>query len=185
VRADYVDSEKRVYLRSGDIAPAFSAPDDEGKPWRSADHVGKRVIVLYFYLGDFMPPCSKEAVAIQKELGRLRNAGAEVVGVSGDAVGNHELFKRNYRLKFPLLSDEKGVVCRDFGVARSGGGEFRWKDPEGKEVRIARGVTAARWLFVIGLDGKILHKDCLVSPSDPLRTVWPVLLNLPRQTDLP
>jgi peroxiredoxin len=143
------------------------------------------VIVLYFYLGDFMPACSKEALAFQKDLGRLRSVGAESVGVSGDGIANHDLFKRTYRLKFPLLSDEKGVVCREFGVAWSGGGEFHWKDPEGKEVLIARGVTASRWLFVIGTDGKIMHKDCQVNPTDPLRTVWPVLLKSGNQSELP
>jgi peroxiredoxin Q/BCP len=185
VRADYVETEKRVYLRLGDAAPAFAATDDAGKTWRSADHFGKRVVVLYFYLGDFMPPCTKEALAIQKELGRLAGVGAEIVGVSGDEVANHQLFKKTHRLKFPLLSDPKGVLCREYGVAQSGGGEFRFKDREGKEATMSRGITASRWLFVIGTDGRILHKNSAVDPANPLRTAWPVLLNAPRGPQLP
>jgi peroxiredoxin Q/BCP len=185
LRADYVETEKRVYLRPGDAAPAFAATDDAGKAWRSADHFGKRVVILYFYLGDFMPPCTKEALAIQKELSRLAGVGAEIVGVSGDEVANHQLFKKAHRLKFSLLSDPKGVLCREYGVAQSGGGEFRFKDREGKETTMARGITASRWLFVIGTDGRILHKNPAVDPANPLRTVWPVLRNAPRGPQLP
>ena len=33
--------EKAVDLKVGDVAPAFTAKDDAGKDWKSADHVGK------------------------------------------------------------------------------------------------------------------------------------------------
>ena len=29
--------------------PAFEATDDEGKVWKSTDHIGKKMVVLYFY----------------------------------------------------------------------------------------------------------------------------------------
>ncbi len=40
-------------VKVGDAAPSFEATDDQGKPWKSSDHVGKKVIVVYFYPGDF------------------------------------------------------------------------------------------------------------------------------------
>ena len=36
-------------LKVGDKAPAFEAVDDQGKPWKSQEHVGKKVVVLYFF----------------------------------------------------------------------------------------------------------------------------------------
>lgn len=36
-------------VKVGDPAPAFQAVDAQGKPWKSADHVGKNVVVLWFY----------------------------------------------------------------------------------------------------------------------------------------
>jgi peroxiredoxin Q/BCP len=175
--AVYADNndEVRVVLNPGDRAPAFVSTDEGGKPWRLADHVGRRVLVLYFYLGDFMPDATKEALAFQKELGRLRAAGVELVGVSGDATGNHELFKKAHDLKFTLLSDEKGELCKQYGVARSGGGTYRIKDRQGQEVELERGVTPSRWLFVIGRDGKVAHRDINVNYADPTRKLWPVL----------
>jgi peroxiredoxin Q/BCP len=33
------------------------------------------------------------------------------------------------------------------------------------EAKLTRGVTASRWTFVIGLDGKILHKNTNVNAA--------------------
>ena len=45
-------------LKVGDPAPAFEAVDDLGQPWKSADHVGKKYVVVYFFPGDFTPGCT-------------------------------------------------------------------------------------------------------------------------------
>lgn len=36
-------------LQVGDPAPAFQAKADSGKLWKSADHVGKGIVVVYFF----------------------------------------------------------------------------------------------------------------------------------------
>lgn len=36
-------------LKVGDVAPAFEAKADDGKVWKSEDHVGKKTMVVYFY----------------------------------------------------------------------------------------------------------------------------------------
>jgi peroxiredoxin Q/BCP len=40
-------------VKVGDAAPAFGAPDDAGKAWTSADHVGKKIVVVYFFPAAF------------------------------------------------------------------------------------------------------------------------------------
>jgi peroxiredoxin Q/BCP len=40
-------------LKVGDKAPAFESTDDGGKAWKSADHVGKKIIVVYFFPAAF------------------------------------------------------------------------------------------------------------------------------------
>lgn len=40
-------------LKVGDPAPAFQALDASGKTWSSADHVGKKILVVYFYPASF------------------------------------------------------------------------------------------------------------------------------------
>ena len=36
-------------LKVGDAAPSFESTDDQGKPFKSSDHVGKKVVVVYFF----------------------------------------------------------------------------------------------------------------------------------------
>jgi peroxiredoxin Q/BCP len=45
--------DKPVDLKKGDAAPAFTGTDHEGKAWKSADHVGKKVLVVYFFPAAF------------------------------------------------------------------------------------------------------------------------------------
>src|SRR5262249_39394556 len=92
--ASVIRSGTPVDLKVGDKAPAFQAQDDTGKLWKSADHVGKKIMVVYFYPADFTGGCTKEACAYRDDYGKLKEKGVDVVGVSGDAVHNHELFKK-------------------------------------------------------------------------------------------
>lgn len=40
---------EKVDLKVGDKAPAFQAKDDQGNDWKSKDHVGKKIVVVYFF----------------------------------------------------------------------------------------------------------------------------------------
>jgi peroxiredoxin Q/BCP len=40
-------------LKVGDAAPKFEAPDDTGKAWKSEDHVGKKIVVVFFFPAAF------------------------------------------------------------------------------------------------------------------------------------
>ena len=40
-------------LKVSDKAPIFESVDENGKPWKSSDVVGKKIIVLYFYPAEF------------------------------------------------------------------------------------------------------------------------------------
>jgi peroxiredoxin Q/BCP len=174
--ADHVDPEKLPYLCPGDRAPAFACIDDEGREWKSSRHYGKKVLAVCFYLGDFFKPCTEELCVLRDHHGELAAEDVEIIAVSGDTVENHQLFKKTYRLNFPLLADQKGAVCRAFGVALSGGGQHRIKHPEThEEITLTRGVTAPRWTFLIGKDGKILHKQTNVNIKEQPRQILEML----------
>src|SRR4051812_36173930 len=79
-------TDKAVVLQVGDVAPTFRLKDDRGEDWSSADHVGKKWVVVYFYPGDFTPGCTAQARAFTAGMADLVKQGVEVVGVSGDSV---------------------------------------------------------------------------------------------------
>jgi len=154
----FITPQSTFGLSVGDKAPVFDATDDQRQPWKSADHVGRKVMVVFFYVADMSTASAKRAAAFQNNLKTLTDRGVEVVGVSGDAVANHQLFKKANSLSFTLLSDERGQVARKFGVRVGPGGSFR-KRIDGKTVTLKRAVTLDRQTFVIGLDGKVVLKQ--------------------------
>jgi peroxiredoxin Q/BCP len=168
-------------LNEGDLAPKFQALDDQGQTWKSADYVGQSVVVVYFYPADMSGMCTQQARAFQERLDDLKKAAVTVVGVSGDSVKNHQLFKKTNSLNFPLLADEDGKVARAFGVPVRDGGKMT-RVVEGKPKLLVRGVTAQRWTFVIGMDGKILDKNTEVNAEADCLSVLKVVGQLTAST---
>ena len=46
-------AQDKVDLKVGDPAPRFEAQDDHGAVWKSSDHVGKKIMVVYFFPASF------------------------------------------------------------------------------------------------------------------------------------
>jgi peroxiredoxin Q/BCP len=168
---DAKKDEKKVNLEVGDRAPDFEAPDEEGHTWESSKHLGKKVIVVYFYPGDFTPGCTAQAQKFRDNMNKISALGAEVVGVSGDSSVTHALFKKAHKLNFSLLADEDGTVARKFGVPVGPGAEVKTKDADKQPLTFRREVTTARWTFIIGLDGKIAYKNTRVNPVEDSKQI--------------
>jgi thioredoxin-dependent peroxiredoxin len=167
-------------LNVGDPAPTFESTDDEGKPWKSSDHVGKKVLVVYFYPADLTGGCTKQACGFRDNMKPLTDKGVEVVGVSGDSAKNHQVFKKVQNLNFTLLADEDGAVAKKFGVPLKEGGDFKTKDADGKDITLTTKVRAARWTFVIDKDGKIVHKNTKVNAPEDSKEILAVVEKLPK-----
>lgn len=164
-------------LEVGDAVPEFSAKSDEGKDWKSEDHVGQKILVVYFYPANMTGGCTKQACAFRDDMSGLKELGAEVVGVSGDSVENHQLFKKAHNLNFTLLADEQGKLAKLFGVPTRPGGTFN-TEIDGEKVALVTGVRAARWTFVIGPDGKVVYKNTQVNPTEDSKAVREVVEKL-------
>ena len=165
-------------LKVGDAAPTFQLHDDQDKTWSSSDHVGKKWTVIYFYPGDFTPGCTAQAKAFTAAMDKLAEKGVAVVGVSGDSVKTHELFKQAHKLTFTLLADEEGTVAKQFGVPVGKGATVKARDAankvlevDGKPYEFERKATAERWTFVIGPDGKVAYKNTKVVPADDAKKI--------------
>lgn len=164
-------AEKAMDLKIGDPAPVIDTKDDQGKGWRSADHYGKNWVVVYFYPGDFTPGCTAQANAFRDAMNKLSDQGVEVVGVSGDSIKTHDLFKKAQKLNFTLLSDEEGAVAKLFGVPAGKGAKVKAKDADGQPIEFERAATLARWTFVVGKDGMIAYKNTKVTPADDAKKI--------------
>jgi peroxiredoxin Q/BCP len=146
-------------VKVGQKAPAFESVDENGKPWKSSEHVGKKVVVLYFYPADFTGGCTAQACGFRDAIEKLNGKGVEVVGVSGDSPKTHQMFKAHHKLPFTLLADENGAVAKKFGVPVGKGGQSPTIDASGTKGKANRGVTIQRYTVVIDRQGNIAAID--------------------------
>src|SRR5664279_3854805 len=102
--------------KAGDAAPLFTGQDQDGKEFNLADHVGKKIVLLYFYPKDFTGGCTKEACGFRDRMGGLQTNNVEVIGVSHDSVESHKKFVEEYKLNFTLIADPDGKIIEAYDV---------------------------------------------------------------------
>jgi len=131
-----------VNLKEGDVAPDFTAENQDGKEIKLSGLKGKKVI-LYFYPKDNTPGCTAEACNLRDNYDELTKKGFEVIGVSPDDEKSHAKFIAKYNLNFNLVADTSKNIMKQYGA---------WgpKKMMGKEYE---GVL--RTTFIINEEGKI------------------------------
>lgn len=123
-------------------APDFTLPATGGTDVTLSALKGQPV-VLFFYPRDDTPGCTKEGIGFSESRGAFAEAGAQVFGISKDSMASHEKFATKRGLEVPLLSDEHGTVCEDYGV---------WKE-KNMYGKVYMGIE--RTTFLIAADGTI------------------------------
>ncbi|GAA3892655.1 thioredoxin-dependent thiol peroxidase [Leifsonia kafniensis] len=102
-------------LAAGDTAPAFTLTDQDGVSVSLADYAGQKVVV-YFYPAAMTPGCTTQACDFRDNLGSLKSAGYQVLGISKDAPAKLKQFQEHDAVNFPLLSDEDLTVHNAYGA---------------------------------------------------------------------
>lgn len=136
-------------LHTGDRAPEFALPDENGKTV-SNDSLRGKTHVVYFYPRDDTPGCTTEACGFNDNLTQFRGLGVPVIGISQDDAASHQAFQRKYGLQFGLLTDADRSVHRAYGA---------WGERPG------RGEGVIRSTFLVGEDGTIKRAWYGVKPE--------------------
>lgn len=103
-------------LIEGQPAPDFSLPSDHADGDLSLKDFAGQKLVIFFYPKDDTPGCTKESCAFRDYKADFERVGTAVIGVSKNSLKDHEKFRAKHGLNFPLLSDENGNMCEDYGV---------------------------------------------------------------------
>jgi thioredoxin-dependent peroxiredoxin len=123
----------------GEAAPDFSLPDQAGELVSLSSFRGK-ALVLFFYPGAFTPGCTAEACSFRDQHEAFSDAGAAVIGISGNAAGTQAAFASMFKLPFTLLTDAGGAVRSRYNV------------------RSSLGLLPGRVSFVIDAGGIVRHR---------------------------
>lgn len=129
--------------QTGQMAPQFSLPSQDGSNVALKDFRGKWV-VLYFYPKDMTQGCTIEAHNFQTDLPKYDADKAVILGVSVDNLDSHKEFCAQQSLTFKLLSDTDKKVVDMYGSLGSRGMANRNTfliDPSGKIVKVWTSVS--------------------------------------------
>jgi peroxiredoxin Q/BCP len=103
-------------IKTGDLIPAFSLPDQHGNLVDIGSFIGKKKLVLFFYPQDGSLNCTREACYFRDISDVFAENDAVVFGISGQSVESHREFSEKNRLTYSILSDSKNTVRKLFGV---------------------------------------------------------------------
>ena len=103
-------------IQVGDMIPEFSLPDQNGNMVNIKDFIGEKKLVIFFYPRDGSHNCTKEACYFRDLSQTFDEVNALIFGVSGQSVSSHKKFAEQYRLDYPILSDEGNNIRKLFGV---------------------------------------------------------------------
>jgi peroxiredoxin Q/BCP len=152
-------------LETGQEAPDFTLPDQNGDELTLSDLRGQTV-VLYFYPRADTPGCTTQACGIRDHRNDYAATGARVIGVSPDEVEAVAKFAEKYDLEFTLLADADHSVAEAYGT-------WGERSMYGKKY-----LGVQRATFLIDREGKIARVFPKVSPKTHDEVVLEALAEL-------
>lgn len=155
-----------THPNTGEQAPSFSLPDQNGNIIHSEDFKDKQTLVLFFYPKAMTPGCTTQACGVRDIKAELDKRNVVALGISPDPVARLPKFIEKHDLNFSLLSDEDHAIAEIYGC-------WGLKKFMGKEF-----MGLIRTTFIIGKDGRLLkvmdkfktksHHDDLLTELDQL-----------------
>ncbi|QIB67094.1 thioredoxin-dependent thiol peroxidase [Kineobactrum salinum] len=134
-----------AFPKTGNLAPAFSLPDQDGNQVSLKQFRDQKNVVLYFYPKAMTPGCTVQACGIRDSKRALAKLDTVVLGVSPDPVARLGKFIDKHDLNFTLLSDEDHAVAEKYGA-------WGLKKFMGREF-----MGILRTSFIIGKDGRLKY----------------------------
>lgn len=139
------DDKKSDKATVGETAPSFELTDTDGKTVKLADYKDKIVVLQWF---------NPECPHVVKHYGKASTfndlnrdfSGKDVVflavnsgapGKQGAGKDHNAKYKKDWKIEYPILLDEKGTVGKAYGA------------------------TTTPHMFIIGKDGKLAYKGAI------------------------
>lgn len=132
-----------AFPKIGNLAPAFSLPNQRGEPVALRDFRDRNAVVLYFYPKAMTPGCTTQACGLRDSRQAFAELDTVVLGISPDPVPRLARFAERDGLEFDLLADVDHQVAERYGA-------WGLKKFMGREF-----MGILRTTFIIGRDGRL------------------------------
>jgi peroxiredoxin len=149
-------------LKVGDIAPEFSAINQEGKIVQLKKLLHKGDVVLIFYRGQWCPYCNKQLSKVNDSLATITAKGATVLAITPETEDNVAKTITKTKASFDVLSDKGLAIMNSYKVSFAVDEKTIEKyKGYGIDFEKANGTNGANLpvpaTYIIGKDGKIKY----------------------------
>ncbi len=103
-------------LKVGDMAPDFSAKDQDGKTISLKQALQKGPVVMLFYRGQWCPYCNKQMSRFSDSLSLLIAKGASVLAIAPETAENVKKTIEKTKSTFPVLVDQGLAIMKMYKV---------------------------------------------------------------------
>lgn len=96
------------------VVPNFDLPSTEGRNIKLTEYKQKKRLILFFYNGGQCFNCLERLRSFATDYKKFQEKNTEIIGISSDPLSDSQKIKEEYRIPYPLLSDEKGEQMKRF-----------------------------------------------------------------------
>ena len=102
----------------GEPARPFRLPSAQGGEVGLDDFKGRHAVILWFTKGMACPFCRQQMSQLKRAHARIKDAGGEILEVTGSAPARAQLYARQFALPFPYLCDPDRRVHEAWGLVK-------------------------------------------------------------------
>ncbi len=150
-------------LQVNDIAPSFSAVDQNGTLKDLKDLLNNGKVVMIFYRGQWCPHCNKQLSALEDSLQFIVEKGAQLIAITPELPENISKTIEKTKASFSILYDDGLKIMDSYNVS------FKVNQPTvtkyltyGIDLKKSNGVNGANLpvpaVYIINQEGKIIYK---------------------------
>jgi peroxiredoxin len=164
-----------VKLKVGQVAPAFTAPDLDGRPRRLAEFRG-RTILLSMYRAAACPLCNVRASVLINRYTTYQRTGVQLLAFFESSPDAAHRYLDRLQAPFPILLDPTGTIYQTYGLGTSwfGAAYARlFRGPVYREARRLR-IGADFIRNITDIDGHFarLPAEFVIGPDQRIRAAY-------------
>ena len=104
-------------LKVGDLAPDFTAKDQNGHPISLTEKLKSGPVVLVFYRGYWCGYCNQQLEELENELTHLKTKGVNVIAISPESKEYAKQMIEKTKTSIAVISDTDKSVMQNYKVA--------------------------------------------------------------------
>jgi peroxiredoxin len=104
-------------LQVNDMAPDFTAMDQNGNKINLKEVLEKGPAVVVFYRGQWCPYCNQQLKKLEDSMSLVSEKGATIIAISPETAENISKTVEKTKATYPILHDEGMTIMKNYDVA--------------------------------------------------------------------